>query len=121
MREHKHRDLLLAIQAAVDVCPPGPPLRLIKVLSHAGVVGNESAGVGPVAAASGHATSGVFPEHSSAWSHMSWPYMCTTQVARAACTCAYAPVDGLEAALKSWMASQHTLGTADAGAYYFCQ
>ena len=57
LREHKHRDLLLAINAAIAARPADlPAVELVKVTSHSGVVGNDMADIGAGAAAAGAAS-----------------------------------------------------------------
>ena len=67
MREHKHRPLLEAICSDIQKRPLGSPLRLFKVISHAGIVGNEMADAAAGLAAGGRPSHGAAREHAGAW------------------------------------------------------
>ena len=122
LREHKHRDLLLAIDAAIAARPADlPAVELVKVTSHSGVVGNDMADIGAGAAAAGDAASGSAHAYAAAWTDMCWPHTCRVTGDGAARTCTYSAVDGLGAALKTWMTARHGLGTSDDTSYYYRQ
>ena len=121
MRNHKHRMLIDAICREVARRPSGSPVHLLKVISHAGVVGNELADVAAGEAAAGRPNCCAVRDHADAWRDVYWPYACPpphTGPPRPHLPC---PVDGLGKALKAWMSQLHDLGTSDPASYYHCQ